>query len=379
MSSRHRYRGHCGRRSSSIGRPLDQLAGLAYELLDAHDDTAQLAEGLAFDERWQVHLDYLRDLQRLGREALARVETPEGPYGRAVARGGDRPVRSRPSTAVLFPGQGSHTRDMRALVNQVRPDLGALAIDVVGDDPFARAYEETRFAQPAIFCASLAGWRLLGGDGPVEALAGHSLGELAALVAAGSLSEEDGLRLAAARGRLMQQAGDIEPGGMLAVLGPDRQTVHEVGRRLGLTLANENATAQVVLSGPSARLDAAAAELGRRGLRVRRLPVGGAFHSPAMARAVPAFRTLLAEVEIRAPEVPVLSCVTAEPFDDVRARLAQAITEPVRWLQVVRALHARGVRRFVEAGPGQVLTGLVRRSLAGVEAEALVLPGALGA
>ena len=105
--------------------------------------------------------------------------------------------------------------------------------------------------------------------------------------------------------------------------------------------------------------------------RTRLLAVRGAFHTPAMEPVMGPFRELLEQVEVRKPRIPVFSCVTAEPFDDVRLRLAQALAHPVRWLEVMRALAARGVGRFVEVGPGKVLTGLVRRSVDGVEAESL--------
>jgi [acyl-carrier-protein] S-malonyltransferase len=158
---------------------------------------------------------------------------------------------------------------------------------------------------------------------------------------------------------------------MLAVLGHDRPTVEAVARDHGLTVANDNAPEQLVLSGPAAALEAAGSVLRRRGLRSHRLPVGGAFHSPAMTPAVAPFRAALERVELCPPDVPVLSCATAEPFGaDVRERLADALVRPVRWLELLRALHARGVTRFLEAGPGRVLTGLVRRSLPGVRAEA---------
>jgi [acyl-carrier-protein] S-malonyltransferase len=276
------------------------------------------------------------------------------------------------STAVLFPGQGSQTPHMRDLVERARPDLIDAASRAVGADPFARADEGTRFAQPAIFCASLAGWERLRGEVEPTFLAGHSLGEVAALVAADALAEEDGLLLVAARGRLMQEAAEAAgDGGMLAVLGRDRRAVEEGAARHKLVLANDNAPTQIVLSGDVRALDAAARDFESRGLRVRRLPVAGAFHSAAMAPAVGPFRALLREIEVRSPRLPVFSCVTGEPFDDVRRLLAQAIAAPMRWTAVVRALHARGVRRFVETGPGRVLAGLVRGTLAGVEAEAL--------
>ena len=120
-----------------------------------------------------------------------------------------------------------------------------------------------------------------------------------------------------------------------------------------------------MLSGALSALDDAEAQLKERGVRAKRLPVAGAFHSPLMEPAVEPFRALLAATEIAEPRVPVYSCVTAEPFDDIRARLVQAITLPVRWLDVMRALDARGVTDFVETGPGHVLTNLVRKSLAG--------------
>jgi [acyl-carrier-protein] S-malonyltransferase len=271
--------------------------------------------------------------------------------------------------AVLFPGQGSQTAGMRELVERLRPDLLELAPVEVGEDPFERVDDGTRWAQPAIFCAALAGWESLKGELRPDFLAGHSLGEITALAAAGALSDADALRLVAARGRLMQEAGG--EGGMMAVRA-SASDVSATAAEHGLAVANDNSPEQVVLSGPESGLEAAAAELGERKLRAKRLPVRGAFHSRSMESALPGFRSVLDEVELREPERPVFSCVTAEPFDDVREPLAQALTSPVRWLEVLRALHARGVDRFVETGPGKVLTGLVRRSLDGVEAESPV-------
>jgi malonyl CoA-acyl carrier protein transacylase len=196
--------------------------------------------------------------------------------------------------ALLFPGQGSQTADMRETVERQRPDLLELAFEEVGPDLFERAADGTRWAQPAIYCAALAGARDL--DVEADVMAGHSLGEITALVAAEAIGAEDGLK--------------------------------------------------------------------DRGVRSKRLPVAGAFHSPLMEPAVEPFRAAVDAIEIAEPRVPVYSCVTAEPFDDVRERLVQAITHPVRWLDVLRALDARGVTEFVETGPGQVLTNLVKKSLA---------------
>ncbi|HET8821916.1 MAG TPA: ACP S-malonyltransferase [Thermoleophilaceae bacterium] len=269
-------------------------------------------------------------------------------------------------TALLFPGQGSQTADMRETVERARPDLLELALAEVGDDLFERAADGTRWAQPAIFCAALAGYKDLAIDGDV--MTGHSLGEITALVAAGAIKDEDGLRLVAARGRFMQDAAEeTGDGGMTAVRarGEDaRDAIAEVAAETGVAIANDNAPDQLVLSGAVSALGDAEAKLEERGVRGKRLPVAGAFHSPLMEPAVEPFRAVVDAVEIGEPRVPVLSCVTAEPFDDVRGLLVRALTEPVRWLDVVRALEEKGVTEFVETGPGTVLTNLVKKSLA---------------
>jgi [acyl-carrier-protein] S-malonyltransferase len=272
--------------------------------------------------------------------------------------------------AVLFPGQGSQAPDMRDQVERHRPDLLELACAEVSDDLFDRAHEGTRWAQPAIFCAALAGWEQLKGDLEPAALAGHSLGEIAALTAAGALGAEDGLRLVAARGRFMQEAAEeTGDGGMMAVRARERAPIEQVAAVVGLSIANDNAPDQLVLSGSNAALERGEQELRERGVRAKRLPVAGAFHSPLMEPVVPRFRAVVDAVEIHAPERPVYSCVTAAPFVDVRAQLAAAIVTPVRWTDVLRALRGAGATRFVETGPGKVLTGLVRKTLEGVDAQ----------
>ncbi|MBD0283004.1 MAG: ACP S-malonyltransferase [Thermoleophilaceae bacterium] len=274
-------------------------------------------------------------------------------------------------SAVLFPGQGSQTEGMREIVERRRPELLELARAEASDDFFDRADEGTRWAQPAIYCAALAGFDLLRDRVEPDVMAGHSLGEIAALVAAEALTAEDGFRLVSARGRLMQEAAEMEPdGGMLAVRARERAPVERVAEECGLTVANDNAPDQVVLSGPGAAIAAAEERLREARVRTKLLPVAGAFHSPLIEPAVEPFRAVVLETEVREPRVPVFSCVTAAPFDDVRERLVQALTQPVRWLDVMRALERRGVTRFVETGPGRVLANLVRKSLDGVEAEA---------
>jgi [acyl-carrier-protein] S-malonyltransferase len=268
-------------------------------------------------------------------------------------------------TALLFPGQGSQTADMRETVERHRPDLLELALEEVGPDVFDRATDGTRWAQPAIYCAALAGAAEL--DVQADVMAGHSLGETTALVAAGAIGADDGLRLVAARGRLMQEAAEqTGDGGMTAVRARDenRDAIAEVAAEAGVSIANDNAPDQLVLSGAVSALDTAEALLKERGVRGKRLPVAGAFHSPLMEPAVEPFRAAVESIEIGEPRVPVYSCVTAEPFGDVRERLVQAITHPVRWLDVMRALDERGVTDFVETGPGKVLTNLVKKALA---------------
>jgi [acyl-carrier-protein] S-malonyltransferase len=273
------------------------------------------------------------------------------------------------ASAILFPGQGSQTPDMRDLVERVRPDLLEMAVHAVGDDPFPHADEGTNFTQPAIFCASLAGWEALGR--PVEAfMAGHSLGELGALVAAGVLEERAGLELVALRGRLMHESGlAAGNGGMIAVLGAGAsEHAEELAGAHDLTVANDNSPLQVVISGAMSRLPDAIAHAKELGLRATELDVTGAFHSPMMAGAVPEFERALANVTFAEPTATtVISAVTAQPFTDPRRELADALTMPVRWREVMLTLRDLGAERFVDVGPGRVLTGLAKRTLSGVQ------------
>jgi [acyl-carrier-protein] S-malonyltransferase len=275
-----------------------------------------------------------------------------------------------PQTAILFPGQGSQTSGMAAVTAAQRPDLLEQAREELGADPFEQIGEGTHFAQPALFCASLAHYKQAGSPSGAM-LAGHSLGELAALVAGGALAAEQGLALAVVRGRLMEEAAQRAPGGMLASLGGEEATVREIAARFGLTVANENAPGQLVLSGPSDGLGEARKELRASGAKAIRLPVAGAFHSPLMTEAATDFRAALDGVEFRTPELPVYSSTAAAPFEDIPARLAAALTEPVIWCQTLSAMQASGAATFLETGPGDVLTGLVRRTLPEAEARSL--------
>jgi [acyl-carrier-protein] S-malonyltransferase len=270
-------------------------------------------------------------------------------------------------TVVLFPGQGSQTPEMRDLVAQRTPELLERCVELVGEDPFARVEESTRFQQPAIFCASIAGWQGLSGDVQPGAAAGHSLGELAALAAAGVLSVDDALELVVLRGRLMAEADDR--GSMIALVGADEAEAAKVAESAGLTVANDNAPGQIVLAGDRESFDRAeevASELGKRTIR---LPVAGAFHSPSMAPAVGPFRAALDEVELGEAHFTVFSCASAQPFSDVRDELARALIRPVRWRETFAALHDAGGARFIEVGPGKVLARLAKRIVPGTKVE----------
>jgi malonyl CoA-acyl carrier protein transacylase len=257
---------------------------------------------------------------------------------------------------------------MRDLVAEHCPELIELAIDEIGSDPFELVSEGTAYQQPALYSAAIAGWKAAGSP-RAEWFAGHSLGELAAAAASGAISTEDGLRLAITRGRVMQQAAEADPGGMLAVLG-ETQGVSALANSLGLTVANDNAPDQIVLSGPAEEIKEARARFKQAGVRTVRLPVAGAFHSPAMTAAVPEFRAALDAVEVT-EQPQLISSVAAGPFNDLREGLLAALTRPVRWRETVLRLRDLGVSHFLESGPGEVLTGLVKRTIEGVDAAPL--------
>jgi malonyl CoA-acyl carrier protein transacylase len=251
---------------------------------------------------------------------------------------------------------------MRELVATARPDLLEAVLRLTGEDPFDRVEESTRYAQPAIFCASLAGWTRLQGRVAPTALAGHSLGELTALAAAGAVDELEALELVVLRGRLMAESGEAGGGGtMLAVLGGTPASVAALAARHGVSVANDNAPGQVVLSGAPDALREASAAARAAGMRAMALDVAGAFHSPQMQAAVAPFRAALERVAWRAPQLTVLSCASAAPFRDPVAELADALVRPVLWRRTVEALVALGASALVDTGPGEVLAKLARR------------------
>jgi [acyl-carrier-protein] S-malonyltransferase len=285
-------------------------------------------------------------------------------------------------TAGIFPGQGSQSVGMGQAFSEARTVIRATfaeadavlgfplsALCFTGPDAELKC---TTNAQPALLTVSTAYWRALQEDGlTCGMVAGHSLGEYSALVAAGALTFPDALRLVRRRGELMEAAANNHPGGMAAVLGMADADVAalcvEVAATHGtLVAANYNAPGQVVVSGVAAAI-AAVREIARaRGGRVLPLPVSGAFHSPLMAEAAAGFATALAEVVIHTPTVPVVQNVTALPTSDpttLREGLARQITGSVLWTSSVQGMAAAGITRFVEVGPGAVLTGLLKRIL----------------
>ncbi|QEC47201.1 ACP S-malonyltransferase [Baekduia soli] len=242
-------------------------------------------------------------------------------------------------------------------------------LELLGFDPFERLHEGTRFQQPAILLCSVAAWDIWRHEqaddaAEVRAAAGHSLGEYAALVAAGVLRFDDAVSLVAERAAAMADAGELAEGGMVAMLGGDDHAVRALAARLHLTIANDNAPGQLVLSG-AADAVAAAEEAAREetGARARRLDVSGAFHSPLMEPAAERLRVALERVELQPGAFPVYGNGTAAPFTDVRRELSANLLRGVRWRETLLALRAAGVERFVEHGPGAVLTGLVKRTL----------------
>src|SRR5919197_3186826 len=169
------------------------------------------------------------------------------------------------------------------------------------------------------------------------------------------------LRLVVLRGRLMAEADTV--GSMLALIGATDEETRAIADAAGVTVANDNAPGQVILSGPRDRLETAEEAAREYGRRVMPLDVAGAFHSPSMEPAVEPFRAALDETEVHEPSFVVFSSATTKPFEDVRAELTDVLTRPVRWRETVLAMHEAGARRFVEVGPGKVLARLGKRIL----------------
>jgi [acyl-carrier-protein] S-malonyltransferase len=265
-------------------------------------------------------------------------------------------------TAILFPGQGSQDRTMREQVDKHCGALLAAAVADLGADPFDHLRDGTLYLQPAVYCATIARWRAMG-EPLADYAAGHSLGEIAALVAAGCLDPDAGLQLVLTRGRLMQSAADDQPpGGLLALIGP-RANASQLAAECELSIALDNEPTQLVIAGTAPELEQARRLAAGHGLRTVLLRVPAALHSPAMASAAHPFRKALEHVEFAPPQMIVLANVTAKPFQDIRDELVQALTHCVRFREIVLALQRDGVESYLEVGSRATLTGLVERTL----------------
>jgi [acyl-carrier-protein] S-malonyltransferase len=261
------------------------------------------------------------------------------------------------------------------------------ASTTMGRDLVAACREEaalatTDFVQPALLALDVAAARVLEAEGvSCAGVAGHSLGEFAALVAAGVLTLVDALEIVVVRGRAMQDAGERRPGTMTALLGvgTDEATdlCDEVRGEDVLLVANENSPQQVVISGTVRAIERAEALAPARRIRAVRLKVAGAFHSPLMESAVAPVAAALDAVSFAAPRFPVAANVTGELVEDaeeLRSLLKRHIVSPVRWERCAQALRRAGADRFLEAGPGDVLTKLAKRVVPGARAVAVGSP-----
>ena len=289
-------------------------------------------------------------------------------------------------TAYVFPGQGAQFVGMGKELYENYPlakELFEKANEILGfritDIMFAGTDEElkqTKVTQPAVFLHSVIRALCLGDEFQPDMVAGHSLGEFSALVAAGALSFEDGLRLVSKRALAMQQACEANPGTMAAVLGLPDEKVEEVVKSIEgavVVAANFNCPGQLVISGSIEGVDKACELLKEAGAkRALRLNVGGAFHSPLMEPARVALEAAIEATEFHAPRCPIYQNVTAAPttdIDTIRRNLIAQLTAPVRWTESVKAMVADGASRFVEVGPGAVLQGLVKKIAPEVETE----------
>ena len=303
------------------------------------------------------------------------------------------------SYALLFPGQGSQAVGMLKALGEARAEVAATfaeASEALGFDLAALVrdgpkdtLDRTENTQPALLAAGIAVWRVWQAEAAPAplALAGHSLGEYTALVAAGSLGFADALRLVALRGRLMQAAVPEGQGGMVAVIGLDDAAVGALCQRYPgsehLAPANYNAPGQVVVAGETPALDWLLANGKAEGARmVMRVGMSVPSHCSLLKGAADELATALAGIAVAAPQFTVLHNLDALPRsepDAIRAALAAQLHQPVQWTRTLQSLASQGVTHWLECGPGKVLTGLVKRSVEGAQLVALEDPAALAA
>ena len=287
--------------------------------------------------------------------------------------------------AYVFPGQGAQFVGMGKDLYEssaLAKELFEKANDILGfritDLMFAGEAEDlkqTNVTQPAVFLHSVISALVLGADFKPDMVAGHSLGEFSALVAAKALSFEDGLKLVSARAQAMQKACEMQPGTMAAVLGLSDEKVEEVLKTVSgvVVAANYNCPGQLVISGAVEAVDAACEKMKEAGAkRALRLPVGGAFHSPLMEQARVELEAAIRATTFHKPVCPVYQNVDAKPHteaEEIKANSIAQLTGTVRWTQSVERMIADGADYFKELGPGNVLQGLVKKINAEVTAE----------
>ena len=296
--------------------------------------------------------------------------------------------------ALVFPGQGSQSVGMLAELSELHPSVKATfeeASDGAGVDLWALSQggpdemlNRTEYTQPALLAAGIAVWRLWQAQGgmPPSVLAGHSLGEYTALVAAGALSLKDGAHLVRIRGQLMQEAAPAGVGAMAAVLGADDAVVEaacvEASGAQVVVPANYNSPGQIVIGGDAAAVDRALALLQAQGVRKAvKLAVSVPSHTPLMREAANRLAQAMAGMAWSQPALPVVQNVDAAvhaSLDDIRDALVRQLYLPVQWTACVQALAARGVGRVGECGPGKVLAGLAKRIDKSLDARALGTP-----
>ena len=304
-------------------------------------------------------------------------------------------VPQSPQLAFVFPGQGSQSIGMLAELAEMHPvvrDTFIEASDGAGIDLWALSQggpeemlNRTEYTQPALLAAGIAVWRAWQGQGGMlpSRLAGHSLGEYTALVAAGALPLHDGAHLVRLRGQLMQDAAPAGVGAMAAVIGAEDELVAEVCMQASASQvvvpANYNSPGQIVIGGDADAVDRAIVLLNERGIRkVVKLAVSVPSHTPLMREAANRLAAAMHGMDWRMPSLPVVQNVDAQvhvDVDAIRDALVRQLYLPVRWTDCMQALAAQGITRIAECGPGKVLTGLAKRIDKSLEARSLATVG----
>ena len=285
--------------------------------------------------------------------------------------------------AYVFPGQGAQFSGMgrelyeqsdeaKRLFESANEILGFRITDIMFEGS-ADDLKQTKVTQPAVFLHSVVLAKVLGVK--PDAVAGHSLGEFSALVVAGALSFEDGLRLVAKRAIAMQRACEAQPGTMAAILALPDEKIEEVCESIDgvVVAANYNCPGQLVISGAVEAVNLACEKMKEAGARrALVLPVGGAFHSPLMEPARRELEEAIEAAEFHTPVCPIYQNVDAKPHtspEEIKKNLIAQLTAPVRWTQIVEQMVSDGIASFVELGPGSVLQGLIRKISANAEVE----------